>query len=256
MNTTNHDPAVADAVGAGFIGFHAYPTNGGYSPDPSTFKRMFDYADTLLATVARVDAVIAALSPSTRTVLDETGTDMDGVLAGGLSPPGDNPRYWVASAGYWAYIYARAANESSTVVQVGASQFMDAPGQEPSVSMVDWATGLGTARFWAVRLLIESLSLGDSIVATTASAVGNDADALFAMGFAGQGQGLRQLLLINKRNAFASVALRCGGGVPCTCSSYKVIDEANGLSPARTETCDSSGTVLLAPYALAVVLIQ
>ena len=108
-------------------------TNGGYTPDPTTFARMFDYADSFITGVKQVDAIIESLSPRTRTMLDETGTDMDGVLQAG-SPPDNNPRYWVAAAGYWAYIFARAANESTSVVQVGASQLMDAPGQVLNLS--------------------------------------------------------------------------------------------------------------------------
>jgi hypothetical protein len=34
---------------------------------------MFDYVDTYIEEVKRVDAVIKALSPTTRTMLDETG---------------------------------------------------------------------------------------------------------------------------------------------------------------------------------------
>ena len=101
LNASNHDDDVADAVrdGAGWVGYHAYPTNGGYTPDPNTFERLFDYADSFIAgSVATVDAAIARLSPGTRTALDETGTDMDGALGPG-SPPDNNPRYWVASAG-------------------------------------------------------------------------------------------------------------------------------------------------------------
>jgi len=253
---------------------YSYPTNGGYTPDPTTFARLFDYADTLIETTVKpVDAVIAALSPGTKTVLDETGTDMDGVLSGvgGTSPPNDNPRYWVAAAGYWAYIYARASNESSTVVQVGASQFMDAPGQEPSVTLVDWASGNGTARFWVVRLFVETFDVGVSqrlatTTTTTAAASvlmgggggGGDSNssAVYAMGFTGGKGGKGGVLLINKRNAWANVSVACKGGqAACQCDGVKVVDEFNGLSPARAVQCDAgTGSIVqLAPYATAIM---
>jgi hypothetical protein len=245
LTASNHAPDVADALD--FIGYHAYPTNGGYSrDDPSTFSKMFDYADTFIEqTVLPVDAIIAALSPGTRTVLDETGADMDNVLGPG-SPPDNNARYWVAAAGYWAYTFARAANESATVVQCGASQLMDAPGQEPSVSLLDWETGLGTARFWAVRLLVEELVLGDATVATTSVSTGAGASSneVHALGFAGGGR--KKLLLINKRNAWVEVQV--AGAV---CTQLRVIDEFNQLSPARDATCAGGGFVL-APFATAV----
>ena len=249
LNASNHAADTADALD--FIGYHAYPTNGGFTPDANTFARMFDYADAFIAGVKRVDAVIAALSPSTRTVLDETGTDMDGVLAPGLPPPANAPRYWVASAGYWAYMFARASNESATVAQVGASQLMDAPGQEPSVTLLDWSTGLGTARFWVIKLVLDSVALDDGIFATDVECAGADADALFAMAFATPDQNVKHVLLINKRNAWATVTL--GGG---QCGAVRVIDEETGLNPARDDACGADGTVKLAPYATAVVLLQ
>jgi len=246
LNASNHAPDAVDALN--FIGYHAYPTNGGYSrDDPGTLSRMFDYVDDYIAnTVKPVDAIIAALSPTTRTVLDETGADMDGVLGPG-PPPGNNARYWVAAAGYWAYMFARAANESTTVVQCGASQLMDAPFQEPSVTLLDWETGLGTARFWAVRLLVEELQLGDAMVSTTSASAGGGApaNAVHAMGVAGA-DGRRKLLLVNKRNAWAAVAV---AGAQCT--RLRVVDEFNGLQPARDEAC-AGGAFALAPFATAV----
>jgi len=49
---------------------------------------------------------------------------MDGVLAPGLTPPDDNPRYWVASGGYFAYLFARASalGAEGGIMSVGASQ--------------------------------------------------------------------------------------------------------------------------------------
>ena len=217
---------------------------------------MFDYVDSYIEEVKRVDAVIKALSPTTRTMLDETGADMDGVLGAG-PPPSNNPRYWVAAASYWAYMFSKAANESSTVIQVGASQLMDAPGQEPSVTLLDWSSGNGTARFWVVRLFVEAFAAGDLIASTTAASSGGDGigtSAVHAMGFAALDGGKRSILLINKRNAWATVSTSCGASA-CSCSTYRVIDEFNGLLPAREEACDASGVVTIAPYATAILSI-
>jgi hypothetical protein len=254
LNTSNHDADVQDALNA--IGFHAYPTNGPYSPDPSSFENMFAYVDNFVQEVLSVDTIIAKLSPSTVIYLDETGTDMDGVLGPG-SPPDNNPRYWVAAASYWAYMYAKCANESTSVAAVGASQLMDAPGQEPSVTLLDWSTGLGTARFWIVRLFVESFLKGDSFVQTTSVSTGNGTDGsdVFAMGYISAASGNeKRLLLINKRNAYSTITMTCGGnGESCICNGYKVIDEANGLNPARDEAQCSNGVLQLAPFATAIV---
>ena len=42
------------------------------------------------------------------------------------------------------------------------SQYMDAPGQEPSVSMLDWSTGRGTAKYWVNDLLLSSFTPGEA----------------------------------------------------------------------------------------------
>ncbi len=231
-----------------FVGYHAYPTNGPYSPNPDSFAKMFAYVDDFIQSkVLPVEAVIAALSPATETVLDETGTDMDGVLGAG-PPPANNPRYWVASAAYWAYFWMRAARDARTVRAVCASQLMDAPGQEPSVTMLDWSTGKGTARLWVVALLVKELGQGQAMTATTATSTGAGAVAALTVG--------TKLLVINQRNAWASVSVACQGGGACVCDSVAVIDEATGLEPAREEACGAGNTVLLAPYATAIVRLR
>jgi hypothetical protein len=257
LNASNHAAGVADAKSLAWIGYHAYPTNGGYSPDPNSFERLFDYADELLLKVQAVDAVIQALSPLTRTALDETGTDMDNVLGPG-PPPGNSPRYWVASAAYFAYIFARLPLVSSTVAVLGASQLMDAPGQEPSVTLLDWETGQGTARFWVVALLANSTSPGDTAVPTeVAMGVGgagaggsNSSLPLYAQGFAAQGQPCGRLLLINKQNAGTNVSIAEAAG--CSCQRALVLDESSGLQPAREQPCPGS-SISLAPFATAML---
>ena len=208
--------------------------------------------------MAAVDAVIAALSPATLTALDETGTDMDNVLDAG-APPGNAPRYWVAAAGYWAYLFGRLAATSPTVRVLGASQLMDAPGQEPSVTLVDWQTGNGTARFWVVALFVRLFADGDVLAATTATvSAGGDAGALYAQAFRARGGGgsgaCGRLLLVNKRNARANVTLDADAG--CVCAQAHIVDELNGLSPAREEACTLAGGgvgLSLLPYAVAVL---
>jgi hypothetical protein len=78
LNASNHD---ADIRGTAIsIGYHAYPTQRTFTPDPATFTGMFEYVDTFLdQTVLGVEALIDALAPGTPTLLDETGCDMDQV---------------------------------------------------------------------------------------------------------------------------------------------------------------------------------
>ena len=50
---------------------------------------------------------LQSLVPGLPIALDESGTDMDNVLGGG-APPSDNPLYWVAGGGYFAYLWSQA----------------------------------------------------------------------------------------------------------------------------------------------------
>jgi hypothetical protein len=85
---------------------------------------------------------------------------MDNVLADGPNPPSDNPRFWVAGGAYFAYLWSQALLMGDAIAVVAQSQFMDAPGQEPSVTMLDWSTGLGTAKYWVNDLLLTSYTSG------------------------------------------------------------------------------------------------
>ena len=107
LNASNHDPLAWDAVTGGTIGFHSYPTNGGYTKDPSTFAGMYAYVDGFVAEVAAVSALAQSLVPGMGITLDESGVDMDGVLEPG-SAPQDSPRFWVAGGSYWAYLWAKS----------------------------------------------------------------------------------------------------------------------------------------------------
>ena len=96
-----------------------------------------------------------------------------------LPPPANNPRYWVACGGYFAYMFARVATGTSVRV-VAASQLMDSPGQEPSVTLLDWTTGKGTARYWVLALLLDSVALVDAYVQTALTANGTAQPAPWA----------------------------------------------------------------------------
>ena len=245
LNASNHARAGRDALD--YIAYHAYPTSRPVGPakgchdvvTADDFSQFFCYADAFLEKVAAVQALVDRLSPATKTVLDECGTTRQGPF--GI----DQPAYWVSSGAYFAYLWARGAVQmGDRLPVVGQSQFMDSPDREPGVSMLDWRNGNGTAKYWVTRLLIESFAPGRDRFAATAS---NDTAQLYAQAFVG-GTTMKRLLLINKRNAAASVAL---SGV--TCCTVRVVDSLTNEGPPRAEHCGASGTLTLAAYATAVV---
>lgn len=227
---------------------------------------MFAYVDSFVnEKIAAVNAVIAALAPGVRTFLDECGTDMDGVLSPG-GPPGDNPLYWVASGSSFIYLYARAAalGASGGIMSVGMSQLMDAPGQEPSVTMLDWNSGNGTARYWSLWLLRRSLGPGDNLVATSATNATASASVFAQAYWRSSSTDAPMVLLVNKANAVTNVTVAVTGlGSTVTACTASTVDASTNLGPPVALPCGVGGTVaapsisvVLQPYANAAVTLQ
>ena len=92
----------------------------------------------------------------------------------------------------YAYLFAHLARQGIQIA--GESQLIGYPSQVPSVSMVNWTTGVPNARFRVLQLLRDNFGPGDKIIATRASAPG-----IFAQAFVTP-SGERKILLVNKRN--------------------------------------------------------
>jgi len=212
-------------------------------------KEMFAYVDDFVdKKIAKVQAVVSQLSPHTLTLLDECGTT--GPMFG--PSPLDDPTYWVASGAYAAYFWSRAAAEHGKVVKVvSQSQFMDSPDREPGVTMMDWRTGNGTAKYWVTHLLIESFAAGEDEFRETVVTKEGAAD-VHAQAFARVEVGkkeYRQVLLINKSNSQATVS------IPGAAGEARVVDEQSNQSAPRIIRLGSGGTLTLGAYATAVVVL-
>ncbi len=115
----------------------------------------------------------------------------------------------------------------------------------PSVTMLNWTTGEGTAKYWTSKLLIETAEIdSDEAVVTQTTDVGEI--NIFSQAFVGK-NGRRWVLIVNKRYANVDVSL-----AGCTGGRMQVINEASGFGPA-TEVTLTSNTITMAPYAIAVV---
>ncbi len=117
--------------------------------------------------------------------------------------------------------------------------------QFPSVALLNWTTGVGTARYWTSKLLIDTAQIdSDQAVITQTSEVSNL--TLYSQAFVGK-NGRRWILFINKRFVNLDISLpNCIGG------TMQVVNEASGFGPA-IETELTSNTIMLTPYAVAVV---
>ena len=235
LDPKNHAPEVRDAVH--YIGYHAYPTAAFPVASKDDLSQFFAYVDDFVDNkVSAIQGVVDELAPGVITMLDECGTT--GPMFGGL----EDPTYWVASGAYWAYFWARAAvRHGANVRVVGQSQFMDSPDREPGVSMMDWSNGNGTAKYWVLKLVLDSTSIGDVFYKTTSNTT-----KLFAQAFTHARK--KRVLLINKQNAPTRVVL-------AGADTARVVDEGTNQGPPRDQR-ELDGSILLGPFATAVVTVS
>ena len=117
--------------------------------------------------------------------------------------------------------------------------------QYPSVALLNWTTGEGTAKYWSSKLLIETVDIdNDQAVLTQTSDVGGV--NVFSQAFVGR-NGRRWVLIINKRFATVEVFLP-----DCTGGRMQIINEASGFGPA-TEVTLTLSNITLSPFAVAIV---
>jgi hypothetical protein len=165
------------------FGASSHYYSGSSGQDGDAFERdFFDGADGL------IDSVRAVILPNTqqsRTPGAKLDIDELGVLgcAGMSNDPvtaGIAPIYWNAAAAFQAYVFGQLVLDGADIL--GFSQFAGNPplprwgipnAQFPGVSMIDWNTGTGNARYWCLKLLIDHFAPGDHLVSTESSSAQN-----------------------------------------------------------------------------------
>ena len=117
--------------------------------------------------------------------------------------------------------------------------------QYPSVALLNWTTGEGTAKYWASKLLIDTVDIDhdQAVLTNTTDLTGQ---YIHTQAFVGV-NGRRWVLIINKRFANIDVVLPGSTG-----GQMQMINEASGFGPA-TETTLTSDQITLTAFAIAVV---
>jgi len=226
------------------ISYHFYALGKKDQPVETQASEFFAQADHFLETVHKIDAIRQRLSPTTQTQINETGCIAAGdqgegpeKMSGGNIPAS----YWQLCAATFAYVAGNLARAGIEVV--GASQLMGHPGQFPSVSLLDWTTGLPNPRYHALKLLIDNLAPGDRLVDRDVQTP--DLYALPLLSRAGE----RKILLVNKTSRdvqvlFGSDAVRRESHVDMSATGTQLRDNL------------STKAVVLRPFAVMVAHVR
>ena len=221
LNAKNHKPGIP----LDMISYHFYASPlPDETPDVQQHT-FFAQADGFLNSVRYIEAIRQRLSPETRTTVDEIGC----ISAddGGQNDPRHVTKlipnsYWNLCGATYAYVFGNLT--SLGVDAAGESQLVGYPTQFPSVSLVDWNTGLPNARLRILELLKNNFSPGDRVLTARASS-----PYVYALAFIGH-KGDRKLLLVNKRNRDITLKL------PQRARGIEFVDQDTKGDPPKKET--------------------
>jgi len=227
LNSSNHAPA---APAPEYVSFHFYASANSRT-DPSQFETFFTQVDqSLIPTVEQFYQVKSQQSSNVKLDLDELGVIL----------PNDNVNnpqpfpliYWNAAGAMYAYIYGLLSSYNVDIL--GESQMVGYPTQFPSVSMVNWTSGEGTARYWILKLLIDNFNGKTPMKLYQTS--NSDTSDTFAQAYI-TSDGVKKLLFINKKDSEFTISL------PSSVTSVQYVDLSTGFGPYATEKISSTSFV-------------
>jgi len=271
LNKSNHAPGIP----IDFISFHHYA--GASSRDGGVggadYEAFFPSGDAWLGNVRAIQGIRDALNPSVLLDADEVGVILpdDNDPKYTSTAPGFPAIYWNAAAAMYAYLFGKTAALGLDVL--GESQLIGypsipftrgppingpwtAPPQFPSVSLLSWGgafgrQGDGTARYWALKLLVDSFTPGppagratpasaDWLINTTVSAGGGPGSSPFC----GSVINLQDLTLACFSGVISDVNFASYGTPAGKCGSWAVnatCNDPNSL-PAVQQQCVGKAT--------------
>eukprot|EP01084_Bolivina_argentea_P178465 308503_1 len=231
LNISNH---ISSDIPLDYISFHFYASSSSRT-DPNAYEGFFPAVDNFITEVQNIIKIRNELSPNTKLDIDEIGVILPGDNSNSPNPP---DIYWNAAAAMFAYLFPKLVVEGVDIM--GQSQLMGYPplpqsffpaspgGISPqfaSVTEIDWETGVGNARYWLLKLLIDNFEIGDKLVKTTFT----ETSSFYAQGFiCNNGNKDKKILVVNKKNQNITVTFN---GVDNGGKLY-VIDALSGNGPA------------------------
>ncbi|GAC1516950.1 MAG: hypothetical protein NVS1B4_15310 [Gemmatimonadaceae bacterium] len=248
LDPAHHKPGIP----IDFITYHFYATSGN-APAATWPALFFTQADQFLTHVKWIEAIRRHLSPATETFINEVGT-----IAGSRDSAENLPDYyWNLSGAVYAYLFGELSRLGIDAVH--ESQLVGYPTQYPAVSMVDWTTGKGNARYWVLKLIRDNFAPGDRIVAASVAPAISDATVDRSGYTARLGDltpyvyavltkdGKRRVLVVNRQNAPRDVTVPGAGG-----GTVEYVDRSTALDPPATRKLGSD-RLSLAAFAVAAV---
>ncbi|WP_181157529.1 hypothetical protein [Microbacterium sp. MYb62] len=246
LDPANHAPGIP--LDAFSVHFYASPDivnpfGPEGNPPPAHWETaFFTQADGFIEQLRYIRSIADRLSPDTRMLLNEIGTYPSDVMNPSPSIPSE---YWPLSATVQSYLWARSLEIGADLF--GVAEFNGYPGMIPGTSLVDWETGEPNARYRALKLLVDSVRLGDVIAPTTTGYPGFPDARVHAQAFTGA-DGARAVVLVNKRGVPVDVEVADWSGS----STLRSVDVISGdHEPHEREMTE--GRLTLEPHATAVL---
>jgi len=236
----NHAPGIPIDM----VSYHLFAIPDPDEPPDVQANSFFRQADTFVAIANYIESLKGRFQPDAKTDADNVATMLPDPLAPTLTRPIPHD-YWNLSGATFAYLYGQLALLGLDAV--GISELIDFPGMAAASTLVDWDTGIPTARYWVLRLLKDNFGPGDGLIGPPAYTVlyPNPAPNLYSQGFI-SAKGLRKILLVNKRGTSVRVVADGARG-----GTLQVVDQTTvGLAGQRPMASDS---IDLGGYAVAVV---
>jgi len=246
LNSSNHDAGVP----LDWISYHFYALPDDTQHVDTWSKQVFEQTDDFLNHVPLFEKIRMSLSPHTKTTINELGV----ILQNFQQPSESNPipdDYWNIAAAQYAYVYVKLATLG--IDALGMSQMVGFPGQYPSVSMVNWETGVGNARYFGLKLIIKHIGVQNGNRDVTLVQTEQQSPMLFVQSFivAGKSQPwVKKTLIVNKSKTTINVEV---DGLEH--GSFEYLDATTGTySDARRVEVGRS--VQVGPYCVGFITYQ
>ncbi|MEV1295898.1 hypothetical protein [Pseudonocardia sp. NPDC049635] len=207
----------------------------------------FAQADAFIDQARHIDAVRRRLAPQTATHINELGT----FPPAPMDPAPDFPaEYWALSGSVQSYIWAKLVELGIDLV--GIAEFIDYPGMNPGISLLDWQTGKPNARYDALALLLHHFSPGDTLVSTSATTEHGYPDTRLHTQAYLTTDGHQKILLVNKTAKPVAVAL-AGDLTGDLTTAGAHLEQVGSSGPGRARSVIEDGRAVLDAHATAVI---